>query len=198
MSNIEMKYSFVTLKRNDLADLNTFIDNWSKSFMYLNMASYTDLIYREEFSVENIEELFTWKNGMKLSGKKDTALKEKILSKHEIINQLKRNWNTNIFDKTFSDLSAIWKIFLMHIIQPNEYPIFDQHVFRAFKYISEQDKDASLPTSNGEKIKIYHKDYKPFYLNCKDIMNDNFTAKQLDSALWTFGKFLSEYPNLIS
>ncbi len=197
MSNIEMTYSFVTLKRNDLADLNTFIDNWSKSFMYLNMTSYTDLIYKQELSIENIEELFTWKNGMRLSGKKDTSLKEKILSKHKIINQLKYDWDENFFDTTFSDLSAIWKIFLMHIIQPYEYPIFDQHVFRAFMYITKQVKDSSLPYSNSEKIKIYHKDYKPFYLNCKDIMDSNFTSKQLDSSLWTFGKFLSDYPNLI-
>jgi len=32
-------------------------------------------------------------------------------------------------------MSAIWQIFLLHIIDPTNYPIFDQHVYRAHYYL---------------------------------------------------------------
>jgi hypothetical protein len=77
----------------------------------------------------------------------------------------------------------------MHIISPKQYPIFDQHVHRAFKYITEHVNDAKLPLNEKSKERIYYKDYLPFYLNCKETMNEKFTSKQLDDALWLFGKF---------
>ncbi len=85
----------------------------------------------------------------------------------------------------------------MHIIQPEQYPIFDQHVYRAFKYIVEHVNDATLPLYDRYNMKIYFNDYLPFYLNCKENMNDRFTSKQLDDALWLFGKFLNQYHKLL-
>lgn len=197
MELIENNYLFVTLTRNDFASLDSFIDTWSKGYNYPNMKLYSDSIFKRELSYSDLKNLFVWKNGMPLSSKKEKSFEEKISKKLSLINQLKSNWNEEIFYQEFDNLSAVWKIFLLHIITPEQYPIFDQHVFRAFKYITEHVKDAELPLYEVAKLKIYYKNYLPFYLNCKERMGEVYTSKDLDDALWLFGKFLNEYPKLL-
>ena len=197
MGQLENKYLFVTLIRNDFASLDAFIDTWAKGYNYSSMELYTDIIFKPEFTKVDLEKLFIWKNGMPLSSKKEISFQAKVSDKISVINVLKNNWNENQFNEEFENLSSVWKIFLMHIISPKQYPIFDQHVHRAFKYITEHVNDAKLPLNEKSKERIYYKDYLPFYLNCKETMNEKFTSKQLDDALWLFGKFLNEYPKLL-
>ena len=194
---IENQYLFVTLTRNDFASLDFFIETWGKNYNYPNMQLYNDILFKNELSNEDLKNLFQWKNGMPLSCKKEKSFQEKILVKLFIINQLKTQWDEKIFNQEFDSLSAVWKIFLSHIIHPEQYPIFDQHVYRAYKYIVDQVNESELPFYNKTKLKIYYKDYLPFYLNCKEIMDKRFTSKDLDDALWIFGKFLNEYPKLL-
>lgn len=197
MGQFENKYLFVTLIRNDFASLDAFIDSWAKGYNYSSMELYADIIFKAELTKTDLEKLFKWKNGMPLSSKKEISFQEKVSDKLSVINELKNNWDENRFNNEFDNLSSVWKIFLMHIICPEQYPIFDQHVYRAFKYIIEHVNDAKLPLYDKSKMKIYYKDYLPFYLNCKEIMNERFISKQLDDALWLFGKFLNEYPKLL-
>lgn len=82
----------------------------------------------------------------------------------------------------------IWTLFVMHCFYPEEYPLFDQHVYRAYKYISTKGQlcPNSAPDSWSE------------YLNYKSFFN-GLLAKysvpfwQLDRALWAYGKQIKHY-----
>ena len=197
MENAQNKYLFVTIKKNSFADLDEFVEVWSKAFNYPNMDSYTSNISKEIIELSDLRKLFVWKNGMPLSERKSISFEVKILSKLSVINQLKAVWESQMFNKEFEEISTVWKIFLLHIIRPEDYPIFDQHVYRAYKYIVDQTENAELPYYDKTKFKIYNDKYLPFYLKCKAQMSNRFASKSLDEALWTFGKFLNEYPKLV-
>src|SRR5437773_4616453 len=123
MENILDKCLFVTITRNSLANIDEFISIWSKGYSYPNMEFYTDMISKEQIGISDLQKLFEWKNGMTLSTKKTKSVEENVLKKVSIVNQLKQQWNKEIFEKEFSSISTIWQIFLLHIIQPENFPI---------------------------------------------------------------------------
>ena len=92
------------------------------------------------------------------------------------------------FNKEFKNLSAVWKIFLLHLINPNTYPIYDQHIHRTFLFIHNENwSNISNDTiTNKDKEKFYFDRYLPFIQarNIKDL-------KQLDEAFFAFGQFLN-------
>lgn len=92
---------------------------------------------------------------------------------------------------------TVWKIFLLHIIKPVIYPIYDQHIHRTFHYIHNEDwSNISNDTiTNRDKEKFYFEKYLPF------IQNSNLKdLKQLDEAFFAFGQFLNtrNYSTLLS
>lgn len=123
--------------------------------------------------------------------KKQESFEVKILSKLEIINKLKEEAiNLDEFQESFNNLSAVWKIFLLHIIKPRKFPIYDQHIHRAYNYIH------GLDYQNISADSITDKQKEEFYFNtyCKFIesLND-INLKELDEAFVSFGQFLKTY-----
>lgn len=165
---------------NKSNDLNSFIETWSKLYSFSNEAIYKNTIFKEQFSKNDIQNLFVWKNGMKLSVLKQKSLNEKIKSKLKIINDFKSDdeINLNAFRKEFKNLNAtVWKIFLLHIIKPNKYPIYDQHIHRTFLFINNEDWSNISNTSitNNDKQEFYFNRYLPF-IKANDIKD----LKKLD------------------
>lgn len=164
-----------------------FIQFWSSLYNYPKENLYTNRIEKQKFTPEDIEKLFEWKNGSSLSQKKKESLK-KIISKIHIINQLKLNFNIDTFLREFNEISAIWKIFLLHITVPQNYPIFDQHVYRAF-YFLQNNQVKDIPSINATKEKIYFNEYEKFF-NSLAHTHTEVNRKKIDEALWAFGKFI--------
>ena len=181
----------VTLRAVRESDVNRFILFWKKQYNYPKEHLYRNSIGLTEFGEQNLLDLYQWKNGMTLSGNKLKSLNSKIVSKVTIINLLKKTFAESTFQDTFKDVSPIWKIFLRHIIQPENHPIFDQHVYRAYKYMS-IGIIAEVP-SNAEEV--YHLEYCPFFDAVK--ASCNCKPKEIDEALFAYGKFLSTYPSIV-
>lgn len=186
-----MKYPI--LQPIESHSLQEFIDFWSKQYYYPNNEHfYTQNIGKKSFERQDIIELYQWKNGMRLSTKKQESLEDKILFKLDIINDLKYHGLPvlDFFLEEFKEVSFVWKIFLLHIIKPNTYPIYDQHIHRAFKYLKAED---SYIQEAGQH-EFYFKHYLPFieYEQIKDI-------KKLDEAFFAFGQFLNtkSYQNIL-
>lgn len=183
-----MNYPLIKIE-NDIY-LVTFINSWSKQYSYSNEALYNNSISKEVFSINDIQSLYLWKNGMKLSELKQKSLDAKIKSKLSIINHFKSNDEIDLtaFRKEFKNLSAVWKIFLLHSIKPNTYPIYDQHIHRTFLFIHNEDWSniSNATISNKEKETFYFERYLTFIQgnNVKDL-------KQLDEAFFAFGQFLN-------
>lgn len=179
-------------------NLEEFVTCWSRLYDYDQLyqeAFYNKHIYNNPLTKDDITELFIWKNGMPLSVLKGESLNKKILPKLDLINQY-RNESVDFetIQTTFNNLSAIWLIFVAHIISPRKYPIFDQHVYRAFIFL--RDKVITRISENDKiKLRIYQDEYLPFF-NRYLVHIDNH--KKLDEAMWSFGRFLSLYPQAFS
>ena len=157
---------------------------------------YKKLIKNKSFNKEDLMELFIWKNGIDFTKHQKKMISfNRIISKIKLINQLKVNFNQQEFNYEFKEIGFIWKIFLLHLINPYEYPIFDQHVYRAANYLTKGDPLLELTSINVQKREdYYYKDYIPFFkLELKEVV----LSQSIDKALWTFGKFLKGYPKLV-
>ena len=179
--------TLISLKTNDI---NAFIDFWQQFYAYNdNERFYSDNIKMATYTSYNIEMLYQWKNGTILSVSKRKSLQEKIINKLLIINELRNAHVVDLksFHEEFTTVSAVWRIFLLHIIKPDSYPIYDQHVHRAYQYIFGLSPD-NITTfiKDSDKIAFYHKEYLPF-VNEIGISN----RKKMDEAFFAFGQFLN-------
>lgn len=175
---------------NRSRDLETFIAFWSKLYSYSNEVVYRNIISKKEFAKNDVQELFVWKNGMKLSDLKQKSLEQKILSKIPVINELKLSNEVDLafFKNEFAELTTVWKIFLLHIIAPKKFPIYDQHIHRSFLFIHQEEYSEMSNTfiNNAEKERFYFERYLPFIRE-----NEIKDLKQLDEAFFAFGQFLN-------
>ena len=174
-----------TILYNSTVKLKEFVGFWNAFYSYSLEEYYTPIIEKKRFSKDDLLKLFEWKNGGKLAKKKQKAL-DSIIAKIDRINALKANFCFDTFLKEFSFVKGmIWKMFLLHVIQPDSYPIFDQHVYRAYLFIAKNQR-GEIP-DNKRKQDVYFKEYAPFF---NKLAGKGISRKKLDEALWAFGKFL--------
>jgi hypothetical protein len=183
----------VTVNADYDTSYSDFVGYWKEQYSYPNSHWYYDNINLTKYNHHNICDLFCWKNGMNLSHPKQLVVNS-IALKLDFVNQLKQQYDEDFFVREFGYLSAIWQVFLRHIIQPAQFPIFDQHVYRAFRYLQRQEKD-EIPNNKVLKLKIYFEQYLAFYLDMEE-NTELFTGKEIDDALWAFGKFLGNHPKM--
>lgn len=168
-----------------------FIEFWSQYYNYAKIEHfYDDTIQLTSFSNDDIKRLFEWKNGMKLNGHipKEASVNN-VLSKLDIVNHLKTEFDLTEFNSNFNGMAAIWKLFLLHIIRPSEYPIFDQHVYRAHYFIVNKEIK-EIKESNKFKEEYYFSTYVPYY---HSLSSQEADLRKIDKALWSFGKFLKSH-----
>ena len=170
------------------ASLETFISFWSKLYVYDNAVLY-ERIHNTTLSEDDLKDLYKWKNGMKLSQAKEKSLNTKIISKIDIVNNLRAasNFDLEYFLKEFKQVSVVWKVFLLHILKPNRFPIYDQHVHRAYRFINNQSSNGIKASMNESvKLKFYFEEYYPFVRESK--ITD---LKKMDEAFFAFGQFIN-------
>jgi hypothetical protein len=176
---------FVKLAFDSEISFEEFVSYWSRFYIYPLDYLYTERIAKKQFTSDDVTKLFIWKNARVFSQRKQLTL-DKINSKLGIVNELKRNFSLDTFSEEFVDISAIWKLYLLHIIVPQRFPIFDQHVCRAYNFVV-QNEIKEIPSANSSKEGLYFESYVPFF---NDVASEDISRKKMDEALWTFGKFL--------
>jgi hypothetical protein len=62
----------------------------------------------------------------------------------------------------FREGGVIWRIFWLHCWQPERFPIYDQHVHRAMRFL-QTGKPDEIPLREADKIRAYLSDYMPFH-----------------------------------
>lgn len=182
-----------TLKLIEQKDIAEFIRFWSNLYSYPGDKIYGNTIIKTRFDNDDIIKLYTWKNVTKLSGGKQKSLNNKIISKLTTINSLKldKNFKLDDFLEEFKDVSFVWKIFLLHIIRPKEYPIYDQHIHRTYNYIHGLEyKNITNKISDKNKEQFYFETYLKFI---KSINGHNL--KVIDEAFFSFGQFINTKKN---
>ena len=183
-----MSLTFPVLTKTQSGSLQEFISFWSKLYAYDNAVLYNK-IHHKVLSEKDIKDLYQWKNGMKLSQAKEKSLKTKIIKKIDIINSLRATTEIDLdyFLKEFKEVSVVWKVFLLHIISPSMYPIYDQHIHRAYRFMNNEASDGIKASMNeATKLKFYFEEYYPFVKDSK--IKD---LKKMDEAFFAFGQFIN-------
>lgn len=171
--------------------ITDFINHWKPLYSYFDDNRYYQNINVVQFNDTNLVDLFHWKNGMTLkgSGGKEKSLNDKILKRVLLINEYKKQSKIELekFNEDFSDVSPVWRIFLLHIIKPNKYPIYDQHIHRTYNFIHGLEwKSIKNTISDKSKLDFYFKSYLPFV----EKLEIN-SLKEMDEAFFAFGQFLN-------
>lgn len=77
----------------------------------------------------------------------------------------------------------IWALFTLHCIYPTEYPLYDQHVYRAYKYLLSDGKDNPDTATNTWAA---YTSYRNYFLGL--LKEHKMEYQIMDRAVWTFGK----------
>ena len=186
-SELTMKYFIIKQENVDPA---IFVEFWASKYRY-DAGSYKyEEIDKRPLKPDSIRRLFAWK-AMQLNRKSIMAEEhpfvEMVIDNFDRFNRLPLNTSEdadNFLTNELKDKGMIWKIFTLHIMYPDKYPIFDQNVYRAMHYL-QTDTIKEIPSKNCDKQTSYITEYLPFY-NAHGYYPD----RKLDKALFSFGQFL--------
>ena len=166
----------------ELTDENRaeWLEFWSGRYIYPQPHLY-DTNIRAALTPTSIVELFTWKNGTPLSQRKAVSVSDNYVSVAEALPRLTSVEDGRNYIQGVSG-GAIWGIFWLHCLNPDLFPIFDQHTYRAMHWI-QNNQVHELPTYNPAKIRIYFDRYLPFLAEFEGV-----NERVLDRALFAYGK----------
>lgn len=173
-----------------------FVKIWSQQYLYLNEYKYNDFIGSVLNNKTSFVQIFQWKNGTgDVIYEKKLKVVDGFYEKLDVLKQLRKNFDWELFENEFNPTlnSPIWKIFLLHLIDPNEFPIFDQHVYRFYNF---QKKGVIEEISTKPKIvfETYKQEYQPWFISVQREFQLN--TKEMDQSFFSFGKFLKNLNGL--
>jgi len=172
------------------SDWQKFIEQYSKDYddsqdrdgkLYYPYISDEGFLKKDDF----LKNLWQWKMQVHYYNKNSKKALKLMEGKKEKIRNFRKskpsfdelcNFSREIFPT-----GLIYPIFLMHICKPEEYPIFDQHVFRAFTY-----RTKNIIVDKPKSIEDYQK-YKEFVFQIKKY---GFSLRSIDKSLMAYGQSL--------
>jgi hypothetical protein len=173
-----------------------FVDKWAVKYTFGTEEKYLESIDHAFDDYRYFKELFLWKNG---TGDQLSKLKQKVVDeyweKKETLIDLRIAFDWNKFETTFNpeSNSTIWKIFLLHIVNPSNFPIFDQHVYRSYNFF-QHGTIQEISERPKEIYQFYKNDYILWFNSLKKEYQLNY--KMMDQAFWAFGKLLKNLKDL--
>jgi hypothetical protein len=132
---------------------------------------------RKPLTEHGLNHLFEWKNGSKLSVGKIGSI-----SRNYKLTFPKEQLEKRYLDPK-GDGGAVWNIFDMHCIDPDKWPIYDQHTHRAMSFMK-CNEIVEISANKAEIFKSYREEFIPFFQSLKA------DGRLSDRALFTFGQFL--------
>ena len=142
---------------------------------------------RRELTEQSILQLFEWKNTTRLSKRKEASVRRNFIEPLQAgrLENIQPDQSREDLLAHFPEGGVIFRIFWLHCLQPDRFPIYDQHVHRAMAYLLKWPQ-VDIPDYDPTKVNIYIEKYLPF-----TEMFDGCDRRKTDRALWTFGRFLS-------
>jgi len=172
-----------------------FVEKWSKYYSYSNEEKYNNHILSVLDNQDSFLQLFQWKNGTgNVISKPKMKVVEGFLIKYDILKELRSHFSWKIYEDEFQPMksSSIWKIFLLHLINPFEFPIYDQHVFR-FYYFFLEGKITEISNNHSIVYKSYKEYYQPWFNEYRK--KYNLYPKKMDESFFVFGQMLKGIKN---
>lgn len=174
------------------ADQKAFVSFWADRYTGDDDNFYEANVGRE-LTEERIEAWFAWKSGkrnkngeMVLSERKLESIRKHFVSRRLEFQQLTFDETAASLLERFSD-GGVHRIFWLHCWQPTRFPIYDQHVHRAMRFIQAGARE-EIPLRDALKVRAYIDQYMPFHAQFTGL-----PQRAVDKALWAYGKFLGDY-----
>jgi hypothetical protein len=161
---------------------------WCKEYKYADEAKYTKIIGKRnkagKVDRRCLKRLFEWKiGGLPYHSPSDLAAKYLAIEANYPADEVAGRQ----YARTYLSGGAVYNIFWLHCVCPRLFPIFDQHAYRAMRYIK-GGKLVEIPATNAAKMEAYWNEYVPFF---KRLQKDSgLSQRKLDRALFTMGRFL--------
>ena len=159
-----------------------FIEYWAAQYPMKNESIYQENI-RKPLTAERVLALFEWKNSGPMAKQKIASVNNNYIASQPKPPEIGNRKAEIAF--ILLPGGVIWRIFWLHCHAPDIYPIFDQHVYRAMRYILLGKVIIDPPKNELDKAAVYIDEYLPFHAAFK-YPNE----KLLDQALWSFGKHI--------
>ena len=191
--------SFKVIGIVDAYSSTHFIEFWSKLYPNKDKDNlyYYPLINSNNINSELLLKYFELRWEKPLVSLRLGSFKLRVLPRLSRLSELKRD-NENDFSliyKTCGDMSVYWVPWMANLINSQCFPIFDIHVFRAFQFIENKTTDTT-EYEHSKIVTLYLNKYLPFFEKLKQ-NNLSLDRMLLYQALWTFGKFLEDYKNVV-
>jgi hypothetical protein len=162
------------------ASPDDFVRYWDRAF-----GNYDEEFYRENVGrlpdENRAYEWFRWKNGKPLSARKMQTVRA-LLAEGSIGPGAEDGVLTSYLARPGG---VVWRVFWLHILHPEHFPIYDQHVHRAMACILGW-PNREIAAYGPTKARDYVLSYRPFFGRF-----EGCDRRQADRALWAFGKFLT-------
>ena len=155
-----------------------------------------NLNLRGDLSEENISLLWRWKNeryGLPLIEATKAILSD--INAFRRLAHVDGPEERDFWQKAYRVSPwIVWQVFLFHMARPQDYPIFDQHVMRAFwaltqGYIYRRPKEARVLCLKYEHFCSSYSGYRGFFFKLVSEASSP-EPKAVDRALWAFGRHL--------
>ena len=178
-----------------LSNPTEFVQKWSSHYDYPNDKIYFDNIKNGLDKYESFLELFRWKNGIYNISSKKMDVIDGFWDKIVVLRKLKIDFDWELFENEFQPYksSSIWKIFLLHIMDSHNYPIFDVHVFR-FHHFIKYGFIKEIPNNQRLKYEYYKSEYLKWFRDLRDEYSLN--PKKMDESFFKFGQILKPLKGL--
>jgi hypothetical protein len=170
------------------ADPRAFVEFWAAQYTGDDDNFYDENVC-QELTETRILGWFTWKNVTPLSERKRKSVLRNFVERRRELDDIPLDQTASAFLSRFSEGGAIWRIFWLHCWQPARFPIYDQHVHRAMRFIQTGVLE-EIPGTDPLKVRAYLDQYMAFHARF-----DGIHYRLVDKALWAFGKFLRAYNN---
>ena len=172
-----------------LSNPKRFVNEWSKLYDYGMEDVYSSNIDLGLKNYKSFFDLYRWKNGVYNISTKKTRVIEEFWNKRKTLKELQNSFDWTLFENEFKPekSSCIWKIFLLHIISPTNFPIFDVHVYRFHHFIT-NNKIKEIPNNQQSKYNYYKNEYFPWFNSIRE--NEGLNPKKMDESFFKMGQVL--------
>ena len=170
---------FVTASPVDFASF------WSAQYRYELEPLYDNNI-GQPLTEDRVWHLYKWKNGTEeIAANKKQSIRTVYLPELGSIPSLTTLQEGRDYLARLSG-GAIWDIFWLHCVNPDLFPIFDQHTYRSMAKL-ETMSQTEIPANRSNRIDSYFNQYIPFTKKFPSIR-----PRELDRALFAYGRFLKK------